>query len=256
MYLGTHIPSWLSETDTPLFISDVRLRNRKTFPTAAGRWALDSGAFSQLLTVGKWPRDAAQRYVERIHRYCATIGAPDWIAPQDLMCEPFMIERTGLSVRDHQKQTVNNFCELRALDKSLPFIPVLQGYTLADYLWCIAFYAHAGVQLEQEKTVGLGSVCRRQGTKEITTIVTRLARLFPDKLHGFGVKITGLREYGDLLQSADSMAWSFDARRKPAMAGHPHKNCANCLPFALDWYEKLRRNHDSTATNAANLRAV
>ncbi|MGW4241176.1 deazapurine DNA modification protein DpdA family protein [Nocardia sp. NPDC004722] len=42
-YLGTHQPHWLALTDVPLFISDVRLRDRKTFPRARGEWGLDSG---------------------------------------------------------------------------------------------------------------------------------------------------------------------------------------------------------------------
>lgn len=241
MYLGTHMPNWLSETETPLFVSDVRLRNRKSLPTAAGHWALDSGAFSQLLTAGKWPKDAAQCYVERVERYAECIGMPDWIAPQDYMCEPFMLERTGLPLDEHQRRTVANYCELRSLNDSLPFIPVLQGYHLNDYLWCIARYREYGVDLNSAPVIGVGSVCRRQGTREATAIFTRLASLFPHQLHGFGVKITGLRKYGHALQSADSMAWSFDARRKPAMAGHSHKNCANCLPFALDWYHRVTR---------------
>ncbi|HYU84194.1 MAG TPA: hypothetical protein VEK80_05265, partial [Kribbellaceae bacterium] len=46
----------------------------------------------------------------------------------------------------------------------------------------------------------------------------------------------GLARYGDLLTSADSMAWSIDARRKPHLPGCTgHKNCANCLRYALRW---------------------
>jgi hypothetical protein len=40
---------------------------------------------------------------------------------------------------------------------------------------------------------------------------------------------------GDALVSADSMAWSARARREAPLPGHPHKNCANCLEFALLW---------------------
>jgi hypothetical protein len=38
-------------------------------------------------------------------------------------------------------------------------------------------------------------------------------------LHGFGLKETGLARFSHLLASADSMAWSPDARRKPRLAG-------------------------------------
>jgi hypothetical protein len=83
--------------------------------------------------------------------------------------------------------------------------------------------------------VGLGSVCRRQSTTEIAVIVTELARCGL-RLHGFGVKTGGLHLYGHLLASADSMAWSYAARRQPALPGcTSHKNCANCLTYATQW---------------------
>jgi len=41
---------------------------------------------------------------------------------------------TGLSVAEHQAPTVANYLQLRDLALDLPFIPVLQGWTLADYI--------------------------------------------------------------------------------------------------------------------------
>ena len=57
-------------------------------------------------------------------------------------------------------------------------------------------------------------------------------------LHGYGVKTRGLREYGNLLTTADSMAWSYNARRHPPLPGCTHRSCSNCLRWALRW----RRN--------------
>jgi hypothetical protein len=80
--------------------------------------------------------------------------------------------------------------------------------------------------------VGLGSVCRRQATTEIARIVAELAALGL-RLHGFGVKRAGL-------VSADSMAWSYHARRRPPLPGCVgQKNCANCLPYALAWRARM-----------------
>ena len=85
--------------------------------------------------------------------------------------------------------------------------------------------------------VGLGSVCRRQATGEAGRIIRALHARGVRRLHGFGFKILGLAEHGHLLTSADSMAWSIDARRRrtplPGCVGH--RNCANCLRFALRW---------------------
>ena len=151
------------------------------------------------------------------------------------MCEPFMIARTGLPVTEHLHRTVENYLTLRRLAPDLPVIPVVQGWRLADYLACLDLYASAGVDLAALPRVGLGSVCRRQSTAEIAVIVTELARRGL-RLHGFGVKTGGLHLYGHLLTSADSMAWSYAARRAPALPGCTgHKNCANCLAYATRW---------------------
>jgi hypothetical protein len=117
------------------------------------------------------------------------------------------------------------------------FAPVLQGWQLPDYLRCVDLYQRAGVDLAAVPIVGVGSVCRRQGTKEAARIITALTERVPGiRLHGFGIKTTGLADYGHLLASADSMAWSYHARRRAPLPGHTtHKNCANCLPYALAW---------------------
>jgi hypothetical protein len=52
------------------------------------------------------------------------------------------------------------------------------------------------------------------------------------RLQGFGVKTGGLARYADCLTSADSLAWSFEARRAAPMPGCSHANCANSLRYA------------------------
>jgi hypothetical protein len=146
-----------------------------------------------------------------------------------------MLAKTGLTVREHQERTIANYLELR--DHG-PFIPVLQGWTLDDYERCVTLYALAGVDLTEQPLVGLGSVCRRQDTDEIDEIVTHLAG-HGLNLHGFGVKKAGVSAYGDFLSSADSLAWSFRARRSDPMPGCTHKTCANCIRFAMHWREEV-----------------
>jgi hypothetical protein len=78
-------------------------------------------------------------------------------------------------------------------------------------------------------------VCRRQATGEIGAIACELAAAGL-RLHGFGVKQHGLARYADHLASADSLAWSYAARRRPALPGCTgHRNCANCPRYALAW---------------------
>src|SRR6185436_1359126 len=143
------------------------------------------------------------------------IGGLEWVAPMDWMCEPFVLGKTGMDVRIHQVLTVQNFLRLRERLGPL-VVPVLQGWTRDDYLWCVGEYDHWGVDLWAEPVVGVGSVCRRQNTHEAARIFRSLSNL---NLHGFGVKVDGLESYGDCLTSADSMAWSYRARRSFPLKG-------------------------------------
>ena len=254
-YTGTHHPHWLWQADFPLFVSHRRLKERKPggLRPAQVRYALDSGGFTELSMFGQW-KTTPEQYVTALEIYCQRLGQPDFIAPQDWMCEPFMIRRTGLSVREHQHRTVANLLALRELAPNLPIIPVLQGWHLQDYLYCLDLYASAGIDLSNEPRVGLGSVCRRQSANEITEIVTALH----DQgltLHGFGVKTGGLTRYGTLLGSADSMAWSIRARRSAPLSGCEtrHKNCANCLRYASQWRTKVLTSINTPTTRSVQL---
>lgn len=237
-FLGTHQPHWLAISDVPLFVSDVRLRGRKSLPIARAPWALDSGGYSQLNAKGSWDEFPPEVYAERVDRYASGIGNMQWAAIQDWMCEPWILENTGLTVREHQERTVESLLALRAIAPHLPWAPVLQGWELSDYVDMVDLYSQAGVDLTREDVVGLGSVCRRQATSEIEAIVGELASCNL-RLHGFGVKIRGLAKYGPLLESADSMAWSFDARWADPLPGCTHKNCANCFAYAMQWRARV-----------------
>lgn len=234
-YLGTHETSWLERLDVPLFVSHRRLAKRQRLPRARCGWALDSGGFTQLNDPPHRYTMSADEYVEAVERYADEIGHLDWAAPMDWMCEPFVIEKTGLSVREHQERTIASYLELRGRG---PFVPVLQGWTLADYERCIDLYADAGVDLAAEPIVGVGSVCRRQSTAEIGRIMHAICEA-GISAHGFGVKKEGVARYGRYLASADSMAWSYRARRSWPLPGCSHKSCSNCPRFALRWRDEL-----------------
>jgi hypothetical protein len=203
---------------------------------------LDSGAFSELAMHGRWTLPP-EGYVSAVRRYQECIGRLAWAAPQDWMCEPAMVAKTGLSVGEHQRRTVENFVHLRRLAPDLPIIPVVQGWRIGDYLRCVDRYASAGIDLTAEPLVGIGSVCRRQATSEIEGIV-RMLKSLGLRLHGFGVKADGLRLYGNYLASADSMAWSFHGRyirgcshRLPGQ--RPAASESDCLHFARHWRRHL-----------------
>lgn len=235
-FLGTHHPAWLARVDVPLFVSRRALAALRSPPRARGPWALDSGGFTELSMHGTWTVPARQ-YAAEVRRFRDEIGGLAWAAPQDWMCEPAVLAKTGLTVDEHQRRTVENFLDLRDVAPDLPWIPVLQGWTIGDYWRHEEAYAAAGVDLASAQTVGVGTVCRRQNTTSAVSIMSTLAH-GGLRLHGFGFKLTGLRAAHRHLASADSLAWSLEARKSPPMPGHTHASCANCLEWALLWRER------------------
>lgn len=279
LYLGTHQCHWLHDVKyrhhfegRTLFVAIHRLATRKSpYPPALHRYCVDSGGFSALQRHGRFVASASE-HVAMVRRIVGQLGPGLclWVAPQDWMCEDIVIygglaprgvvfhgtrDARGLrpgdeeqdrdtAVRIHQRLTVANFLELRWLAPDIPWIPVLQGQTLAHYEYCDQLYRRAGVDLAAAPVVGLGSVCRRQATAEIEEIVGHFhAKGY--RLHGFGVKTLGLSRYAHQLVSADSLAWSEDARRKPPLPGHEarHINCANCPDWAARWHQRIVARH-------------
>ncbi|WP_328872867.1 hypothetical protein OHT76_23705 [Streptomyces sp. NBC_00287] len=246
-YLTTHKRHWLRLTDVPLFLKSEHWDRAVKWDVARGPYAVDSGGFMELKDKGTWTRPPRQ-YVDDLRRIWEHVGPYDWAAPQDWMCEEAIIEGgwfggqyfvgTHLSVGEHQRRTVANFLELRSLAPDLRIAPVLQGREVDDYERCVELYENAGVDLRAEPVVGLGSVCRLQSTRKGAAIVNAMAA-HGFKLHGFGFKILGLERVGHLLASADSAAWSSHARRRAPLPGHTHKNCANCIDYAMRWRTRV-----------------
>lgn len=234
-YLGTHRASWLRLTDVPLFVSIVQLRRRRTFPKARGRRAFDSGGFTELALRGQWTVDDRTLAAD-VRRAVDGVGMPDFATPRDWMCEPHMLAKTGKTIADHQARTIESLVTLRAIAPEVPWMPVLQGWQCDDYLDHIDQYRAAGIDLTTEPIVGVGTICKRQASTKAARIIRAIA-LQRVRIHAFGVKADGIRLFGDYIESADSMAWSFVARRRPILMDGcvGHINCANCLRWALEW---------------------
>jgi hypothetical protein len=75
-------------------------------------------------------------------------------------------------------------------------------------------------------------VCRRQGTTGIAALLDTLSQAGL-RLHCFGMKVSGLRRAAGSVVSADSLAWSFAARKGLSLPGCRHSRCNNCLRAAL-----------------------
>jgi hypothetical protein len=219
-FVGLHQPY-----DARLFersmVSINRLEYRKS-DFSPQDWLLDSGAFSRLNTGrGHMPVD---QYADQIMRWsrCGNLLAA---VTQDWMCEPFILEKTGLTVLDHQKRTTEGFEALQAvLGNGVYLMPVLQGYAPEEYLEHIQMYGSA---LSYGAWVGVGSVCKRNSSpKDVIEILEGIKCRRPDlRLHGFGLKTKALASarVNQCLFSCDSMAWSYAARYEGRNANDPNE---------------------------------
>lgn len=191
-------------------ISVNRLRDRRS-GFAVGDWLMDSGAFTEISTHGHY-REPVDAYAEQVHRWSSN-GNLLAAAAQDYMCEPFIVERTGLSVPRHQELSIERYAALRDLCPDSVIMPVLQGYEPAEYAAHVRGY---GALLRPGAWVGVGSICKRNGSPSaIRAVLEAILTERPGlRLHGFGIKTTSLADAAvyDRLYSADSMAWSFAAR--------------------------------------------
>lgn len=210
-FTGLHQPSDARHFDHA-FISVNRIRDRKG-PFEVRNWIMDSGAFTEIATHGHY-RHGVESYAEQIVRWKGNGNLIAAVA-QDYMCEPFIVERTGLSVEEHQRRTIERYDALLACDTGAYIMPVLQGFQPGDYVAHLRAYEG---RLGPSAYVGVGSVCKRNGKPAaIMAVLDSILTVRPDlRLHGFGLKTTALTcaPITDALHSADSMAWSFAARRE------------------------------------------
>lgn len=206
-----HHPNHAHRVDRAM-VSVNRLRDRKSdFPVK--EWILDSGAFTSVTKHGGY-HEPISAYAEQVERWsrCGELVAA---VSQDWMCEPFVVEITGKSVEEHQALTIVRYCELQRLVTTTYVMPVLQGYEPEQYITHLRSY---GRLIPPGSWVGVGSVCKRNASPDaIAAVLLAIKQTRPDlRLHGFGVKLTSLADprVRSLLHSADSMAWSFRARKQ------------------------------------------
>lgn len=209
-FCGLHQPSDARHFDA-CCISVNRLRPRRTM--VVRDWMMDGGAFTEVSNHGGYRTDVAE-HADQIRRWSKTGNLVAAVA-QDWMCEDKALRATGLSIEDHQRLTIERYDHLVACDVGGVYVmPVLQGFTPDEYVRNLRDY---GARIGNGAWVGVGSVCKRNGKpQEIEAVLLAVHRARPDlRLHGFGLKLTALSSglVLKLLHSADSMAWSLNARK-------------------------------------------
>jgi hypothetical protein len=228
-FTGLHQPSDAKHFDA-CFISINRIRNRKG-PFTVRDWVLDSGAFTEIKDHGRH-RFPVSEYAGQIRRW-STNGNLLAAACQDWMCEPEIIKRTGRSVADHQRLTIENYDALVAEDTGVYILPALQGFRPAEYVDHIRQY---GDRLKPGMWLGVGSVCKRKTPAGMYAVLSAIRNERPDlKLHGFGVTLLALMQplVVSCFHTCDSMAWSYGARFDRSGGG------PNDYRTALAWTDRV-----------------
>lgn len=241
-YVGLHHPHDAAQFPRACISINALRRRRKPIPCEDV--IIDSGAFTEVATHGRYRHEPAEYAAQLRWLHYAGVVKISIAVSQDYMCEPFMLAKTGLTVADHQRLTIERYDALIAEDLPFPIMPVLQGYATVDYAAHVMAY---GDRLKPGMWVGVGSVCKRNGNpKAVLEILWVIHAVRPDlRLHGFGVKQTSLEHPGirSMLYSADSMAWSYAARRE----GRDGNSVVEAQMFAakvgaiaaraLDWWQ-------------------
>lgn len=176
---------------------------RDKFKSSFGlRW-LDCGGFTMLNKFGDYPFSI----VNLANLIIRT--KPHFYAPNDYPCEPEITRSLGLMTNTQRiEATVRNTIEMAEYENQLPgqMVPVIQGYTLSEYLYCLQLHAEAGTIRDY---MAVGSMCRRISNDELSNLIPGIYRAAQKvgcaKLHFFGLKLSKhVQVYNEFIWSRDS----------------------------------------------------
>ena len=188
-----------------VMLSYNMLRTLKTAWNIDIPFMMDSGAFAVIQKHGKYPYspEAYALGIEKWH--------PDIAWTMDYPCEPSVQKKGHYDPISAHEMTIDN--QIRLLDLNVNTQMVVQGWTINDYLENLDRIKDQGLLTER---LGIGSVCRRGQNREIARIIRAIHNNVPSwvKLHGFGIKVSVLKETDArfLLHSADSESWEYERR--------------------------------------------
>lgn len=178
-------------------------RRGSKFKKAFGLTWLDSGGFTALNHYDDYPFSVVN-YANLVARL-----KPDFYATMDYPCEPEISRSLGLMCNQERIQaTVQNTIVLAEWESQLPgqMVPVIQGYSLDEYLDCLRMHDEAGTL---RPYMAIGSMCRRITNDELGRLIPAIyyeaQRLGVFKLHFFGLKLS------EAVQIYDDMIWSKDS---------------------------------------------
>ena len=168
------------------------------------RW-LDCGGFTALNHYADYPFTVIN-YANLVARL-----KPHYYATMDYPCEPEISRSLELISNEQRiKATIKNALALSEWEDQLSgqMVPVIQGYTLDEYLWCLRLYQEAGIIRDY---MAVGSMCRRISSDELGRLIPKIfyaaQKAGCTKLHFFGLKLSpDLEPFSNMIWSRDSAA--------------------------------------------------
>jgi len=153
------------------------------------------------------------------------ISIPDY--PDDYLNNPLEdnVERTLENMKAVMKYPAN-------------WLPIIQS----DYLSVDSFRECAKVVREETDVdrVAIGTVCKTRNLKFIVSCCRIARRVFPDRhIHAFGLTLNALPKVRHLIDSFDSLAWTF-----PRRSGHSYKTKAEQRRYFWEYVNLYRQYID------------
>lgn len=119
--------------------------------------------------------------------------------------------------------------------KNPTHVPVIQGYkddpdSFVEYI----DWFKTNHDLPESNAIAIGTICKAGRKKATVEVVTNIRNAFPDlHIHAFGLKLTHFDKVYHLIDSWDSMAWTFPRGRGRGSA----KNKVEKIQYFYDYME-------------------
>lgn len=193
---------------------DERKRFRINRPPAdhISTLCVDSGGFTAARRWGEYPWTPGQ-YADFVVAMSRDVPL-DFCAIMDYACEAGVDRSVNASNIERIEVTIENEILCRAAAPGLPWLPVLQGDSLAERAYDLEARRRAG--LLPDEYAGIGSMCGRGSRGARETVLFYRDRLPGVKYHGFGMHIQALDDdqVFDATLSWDSYGWTWGKGQK------------------------------------------
>jgi len=197
-----------------------RFRHSEDFRLArslGGSLFLDSGAQQFYAKFrDRYPYAQAQ-YLD----FALSAVKADLIATLDLPLD-ILVPR-GMSIAEGVRKTVELGVEVVAHAENLGIlnriVPVLQGFDdPSQWLESLDLYREHGIAPQRFRLWGVGSICMMRSPRAVERVLSAVRRALGDaEMHVFGISMNALRRVYPLINSYDTSAWVYWAKKDGAV---------------------------------------